>query len=130
MLTDETSSSDRFQPEESVKPRGLTRWVGERSRPATVWLSLASLLLIMVVDYETGTDVNVTLFYLIPVFLVTWRIDRRMGIFTSLACAIAWSAVDTYSRKEITAGTVLWNAWIQFGLFITFSFGLYESKRC
>ena len=112
-----------------VRRRTLIGWVGEQSRQATAWLSLASLLVIMAFDYGTGVDVNVTLFYLVPVFLVTWRIDRRMGIFTSLVCAVAWSAVDTMGRKDISSATVLWNVWIQFALFITFSFVVSRIKE-
>jgi hypothetical protein len=109
---------------EFMQARGLAQWVGERSRPTTFWLSCASLVAIMASDYFTGVEVNFTLFYLVPVFFVTWSIDRRSGIFASLWCALGWGFVDYLGRPEFRVGPALWNAWIQFGLFVTFSFVL------
>ncbi len=46
------------------------------------------------IDYLTGTEVLVSIFYLLPVALVTWYVNRATGIIFSLVSAIMWLLAD------------------------------------
>jgi len=101
-------------------------WLRSLSEPFTYLLAGASLFLVVLGDYVTGVDVNFTFFYLIPVALVTWRIGRRAGIGASLICALVWAVTDFEGRTEFNVAQAVWNTWIQFGVFVTFSFISYR----
>ncbi len=103
-----------------------TAWLRSLSEPLTYLLAAASLFGVALGDYATGVDVNFTFFYLIPVAIVTWRIGRRAGIAASLVCALVWAVTDFIGRPEFNAGLAVWNTWIQFGVFVTFSFISYR----
>jgi K+-sensing histidine kinase KdpD len=85
-------------------------------------LGLLSLCLIGIVDYLTGTEIKFTLFYLIPLFVLTWTINRRFGVLASVLCALVWAMVDHFGRPELHLLPALWNIAIQFGLFVTFAY--------
>ncbi len=101
---------------------GGTSWLRTLSEPLVFLLAAAVLVIVALGDYVTGIDVNFTFFYLIPVALVTWRIGRQAGIVASLVCALVWAVTDVVGRPEFNAGLAVWNTWIQFGVFVTFSF--------
>ena len=54
--------------------------------------------LLGILDAGTGNELTLSLFYLIPIFLVTWAVDRRTGIFMSLLSGL------TLLGAEIAAG--------------------------
>lgn len=90
-------------------------------RGAAFWLLAGCLLvsLFALIDIRTGPELSVSLFYLIPVVLVTWFCGRKIGIGFSVIAAMAWFAADllsgsTYSQPLIS----YWNAAIRFGFFL------------
>jgi serine phosphatase RsbU (regulator of sigma subunit) len=83
-------------------------------------LALGAVLTLLVVaaDIATGSDYAFSLFYLIPIGLVTARAGRTAGIAWSLACALAWllaslaTGIDS-SRPEV----LIWNTAMQAAFF-------------
>jgi len=99
-----------------------TSWIRNLSVPWVYVLAATTLVLVVAGDFATGVEVNFTFFYLIPIAVMTWRIGRGAGIIASLICAIVWAVTDSTGRAVFNPGQALWNTWIQFGVFITFSF--------
>ena len=62
----------------------------------------ALVLLLGLIDYVTGPDFSFVVFYLLPVFLVTWFAGRRAGITISLMSGIAWFLADVLTMVEGT----------------------------
>jgi len=54
--------------------------------------------LLGLLDYATGNELTLSLFYLIPIVLVTWAVDRRTGLFMSFISGL------TLLSAEIAAG--------------------------
>jgi signal transduction histidine kinase len=106
------------------RPRGRRHLIlasesyfAERS-PAFV--VLASLLIVGVIfsaDVATGRLFSPSLFYLLPVALVTWRLGRGAGIATAVISALSWTLSDLVSHLY-PAGSVApyWNAVGRFGV--------------
>ena len=97
----------------------LARW----PRPALVTLTFVSLALVGVVDYLTGYELSVVIFYLLPVSLAAWFIDRRFAVLISLLSVGIWIAADiiagaTYTNKIVFA----WNATITLGFLLVVAF--------
>jgi diguanylate cyclase (GGDEF)-like protein len=59
---------------------------------------LAIIGLLGFLDYLTGNEITLSLFYLVPIVLVTWAIDHQTGLFMSFMSAL------TLLGAEIAAG--------------------------
>jgi light-regulated signal transduction histidine kinase (bacteriophytochrome) len=80
-------------------------------------------LVVGVVDYMTGTELSISIFYLLPISLMAWFVDRRAGIFLSLISSVIQLVTDivaghTYSHPII----VYWNNAVQLGFFLIIVF--------
>ena len=84
----------------------------------TVFLCIVLVLLIGVIDYQTGYELAFSLFYLIPICLATWVIGRDMGLLISILAACAWYVADVLSGQVYSSSLIyLWNTGIRFGFF-------------
>jgi hypothetical protein len=91
---------------------------------------LGLVMLVGVVDYQTGLEVSVSLLYLIPVCLSTWFVGRAVGVFVSCASALAWLAADALGRSVVGHPLVpLWNAVTLAATFVVVAFLLAALKR-
>jgi diguanylate cyclase (GGDEF)-like protein len=77
------------------------------------------LIGIGVVDIITGNEMAFSLFYLIPVMLVTWFSGRNQGIIICLVAAIIWYCADIISGQVYSQPAIgYWNAAVRFGFFV------------
>lgn len=84
-------------------------------RPDTFITVLTVLLILTVgwVDYWTGEELSVSILYLIPISLCTWRISRGGGFIVAGASAIVWLMADiASSHKQGHPLVPYWNAGI------------------
>jgi signal transduction histidine kinase len=84
-------------------------------RPDTFITVLTVLLILTVgwVDYWTGEELSVSILYLIPISLCTWRISRGGGFIVAGASAIVWLMADIASSHQQGHPLVpYWNAGI------------------
>ena len=93
---------------------------------------IAYILILMIgfIDHLSGPEISISIFYLFPVFLVTWFRNRWKGILICIFAAIAWFIADLtgghfYSRPIIP----YWNATVRLGFFIIVTFLLSASKK-
>jgi diguanylate cyclase (GGDEF)-like protein len=90
--------------------------------PSKPFLALAGLLLIGAIgfaDYLTGYEASSSLFYLLPIVLLTWSVGRKTGLAASALAAGVWMIADAraghvYSRPAI----LYWNAALRLGIFL------------
>ena len=74
--------------------------------------------MIGVVDFLTGYEIAFSLFYVLPVALVTWLTSRRLGLAASLAGAIVWLWADVASGHPYMHPLIpFWNTLIRLGFF-------------
>ena len=81
---------------------------------------VASILLVGVIfsaDVATGKTLSPSLFYLLPVALMTWRLGRGAGVLLAVGTSIAWTVSDIVS-EAYPAGAVApyWNAIVRFAV--------------
>jgi len=81
----------------------------------------STVLLVLAVgyaDYWTGEELSVSVFYLVPICLCTWRVGRRCGLVTALASAVAWLVADSAPGQPWGHPLVpYWNAVVLLGFF-------------
>jgi diguanylate cyclase (GGDEF)-like protein len=83
-----------------------------------VFLCIVLVLLIGVIDYQTGYELAFSLFYLIPICLATWVSGRDIGYLVSILGACAWYVADVLSGQIYSSPFIyLWNTGIRLGFF-------------
>jgi len=93
-----------------------------RGEPGLRWLALCITLLALVaaMDYATGYELNVSIFYLAPVFIAAWFFGSAAGITTSVAAAVLWFLSIVFPGHAYSQYHV-WDAMIQFATFAIFA---------
>jgi serine phosphatase RsbU (regulator of sigma subunit) len=82
------------------------------------------------VDYATGPELLPGLFYLLPVFIVTWFAGRRFGYVISIVCAAVWFFNDAITTSYHTHTTVPYgNVLLESSLFLIFTMVLSALKN-
>jgi len=82
-------------------------------------MGLVFILLLGVIDYLTGPEISVSVFYLLPISMTAWLVGKRAAIAMSVASAGSWLIADllagqTYSHFAIP----YWNAAVRLGFFL------------
>ena len=78
--------------------RGFFESLEKKSPLFWTIMGLTIIGLLGFLDYLTGNELTLSLFYLIPIFLVTWAVNRQIGLFMSFISAL------TLLDAEIAAG--------------------------
>ena len=98
---------------------------------ASLLVAFAALLVLAVgwVDYSTGEELSVSILYLIPIYLCTWRVGRRWGLAAAFASAVVWLVADAAARERRGHPLVpYWNAVALLGFFWVVVYLLSELK--
>ena len=94
---------------------------GLGKRSPLFWMTTGFIFVVAVgvVDFLTGSEIAFSLFYLIPIVLVTWFSGRNLGFPISGTSAIAWFVADALSGQTYSQPAILyWNATVRLGFFV------------
>jgi diguanylate cyclase (GGDEF)-like protein len=90
----------------------------------------ALLLLIGFLDCITGEEISVSVFYLVPVSLATWRAGRRIGILFCVFSAAVWFYADIISGHVYSNIAIpYWNAFVRLCFLLIVSILLTKLKN-
>jgi light-regulated signal transduction histidine kinase (bacteriophytochrome) len=75
-------------------------------------------ILVAIVDYVTGAELKISIFYLLPISLMAWYVNRRMGVILAIVSSALEVMTDLmvghpYSHSII----VYWNGAVQASFF-------------
>ena len=94
------------------------RLLSARSRGFVIVVGLLLLALIGLLDAVTG-PFGVSVFYFLPIVLVTFGRGRWMGIAMSAAASIAWGAVEVAQGTTSASQSITyWNSLTRFYAFV------------
>lgn len=86
-------------------------------------LAACGVAIVGTIDYVTGYEFSIALFYLGPVALATWYSGRRAGIGFAVLCCIVWYIAEISAGAQYSyPATPLWNALVRLGFFLVTSF--------
>lgn len=91
------------------------------NRSPAFWAAVGTALVAALgwVDYATGFEISLSLFYLIPMGLVAWYSTRNLALVICGLAAIAWLMADVASGHVYSIpGLHVWNMAIRLGFFI------------
>jgi diguanylate cyclase (GGDEF)-like protein len=110
--------------------KSVTTYLGGQSKTFLITLSLVIVLVLGVIDYQTGEEISVAVFYLVPVALVTWFVGKRAGVFISCLSGVTWLLTDWTAGRIYSHPLVLyWNAIATLAFFLAFTFALSAVKK-
>jgi len=100
----------------------MTNWL----KPFDAWpkqiVILACILFVTVigfVDYVTGYETFFFTFYLLAVFLGTWRVNTFFGVLISALSVVAWVSSNIEAGQHYSSYFVpVWNAGIMFAIYV------------
>jgi NtrC-family two-component system sensor histidine kinase KinB len=83
-----------------------------------------------VLDYVTGSQIGVSVFYILPVSMAAWFHSRRLGTAVSFGSAAAWFLCDAVTRRvDPGLAITLWNAVVRLGFFVALTFSVAALRR-
>jgi hypothetical protein len=111
MKTNEAASSGRFPP------AILHRLFEIPSPPGYAWrlLGIPLTILVALLDYYTAEELNVTLLYLGPIALASWKLGKKEAIVVAAFSALIWFVEDRLRPGSM--GSLLIPALNMVGLF-------------
>lgn len=92
--------------------------------------AITALMLVAVIDYETGTEVRVYPLYFIPITYAASRIGRLGSYLTSFACSVSWFASNALSGLRYKSLLVwVWNTGSQALAFVFIGALVYQLQE-
>ncbi len=84
------------------------------------WLVAGLLLLggVAVGDYITGAELSFSLFYLLPIALISLTVSGTAGICAAFFSAAVWLFLEVMTSTTANSYVYLWNAVIRLGFFL------------
>jgi|RhiMetdeSRZDD1v2_1073273.scaffolds.fasta_scaffold230506_3 diguanylate cyclase (GGDEF)-like protein len=86
-----------------------------------IWIGVGFFLLggVAFLDYITGVEFSFSLFYLLPITLISWTISERLGLVFAILSSCVWIVVDIWSgNRTFNLFAYLWNATARLGFFL------------
>jgi len=111
----------------------VTAWL-EKIMSSMSWqwqISISFLLILVlgVLDLISGEQLSFSIFYLLPIYLVTWFTGRGAGYITAIFCAAIWLAADYLSHQAYTSPYIpWWNSLVRLSFFLLTAYLLSELK--
>jgi hypothetical protein len=89
-----------------------------RRSPVPFLAGLLWIFCISMVDWLSGPEISLSVFYLPAIICVAWLTGRRLATVAAVCAALAWLAADRASSAVYSNLWIpFWNASIRFGFF-------------
>lgn len=99
-------------------------------KQVVILVSICFVTLVGLVDYATGYETFFFTFYLLPVFVGTWRVGPAFGALMSALSVTAWISSNIEAGAHYSSYFVpVWNAGIMFAIYLIIVFLLAQLKR-
>lgn len=104
-------------------PRLIVEYLHKLPRSVLTAIAFIILALVGILNYQAGPELSSWIFYLIPIFLVTWFTERWIGILMSIVSALTWFIADYTSGVTYLDHTIpYWNGTARLGSFFILTF--------
>lgn len=95
------------------------------SPPPSSWVtakSVGAIALVSLVDWWTGPDVALSIFYAFPVAFATWRGGRDLGLAMAALAMGAWAVLEVLDTPRPHHAYHFWNAVVRGGTFAVIAY--------
>jgi len=96
-----------------------TTFFQKRGKPFWVISAVVLVIILGIIDYVSGIELNISLFYLIPILIVIWFIDGKTGLLFSFASTVV-GFIANYSagQTDSTPSVYIWNIMLRLGFYL------------
>ena len=95
----------------------------EHSRASLVGIALVTVAVIGSIDFLTGYEISVGVFYLFPIFIVAWGVGKWPAIGMAFFSGLLWHVADIGSGHVYSAPAIAyWNAAVRMGYFFSVAY--------
>jgi len=107
----------------------VIEFLQRQSKRCIVSAGVVQVLVLWIIDYVTGPEFSFVVFYLFPVFLVTWFAGKQAGIAISLMSGIAWFVADVLTAPADVSDAIPYlNLVTKLGFFLVVNFTISSLK--
>lgn len=102
------------------------------NRSSLLWATAGILYVcfIGVLDYLTGNEISLSLFYLAPIVIVTWFVDKNAGLVISFLATLSWLvAVYAAGQRFSHPSIYFWNLLIRAVFYLIVTYLVAELQR-
>ena len=104
-------------------------YLAKKSTPFIWSIALLLNLLIGVIDYLTGYEIGIEVFYLMPIGILSWFVNRNAGFIMSVISAATIITANLLAGKIIQNYLIeSWNVLVHFGFFIVTVYLISQEK--
>lgn len=97
----------------------LLVWLEKRSNFIIISFAAFLALVVGVTDYLTGKEISFSIFYLLPILLITWYVSRTLGIYFSVLSSLEWLIADRLTNPIVSNVTIpYWNMSVRLLFFL------------
>jgi C4-dicarboxylate-specific signal transduction histidine kinase len=108
----------------------VTRFLANLPPAQLLVLCLALVGVIGIGDYYTGSEMNITMLYLAPIFVAAWSLGTNAAVVMSIISMTAWFVSVLYMHQTYTQPLLhVWDGFIQFAMFVVFGFVISKLKN-
>ena len=100
--------------------------------PASLWGLLSTIIVIVIglIDWVTGYELNFFVFYFIPVSIAAWYIGLGASLGISVLCALVWFGADVMSgHVHSLYFYAAWNTMIRLASFLAIGWALSKIRQ-
>ncbi len=108
---------------------GIIYFFSRHSPPFLLAIGIALDLLVGLLDYVTGSNISVSIFYLIPISFVTMFINKKAGIFMSILATATIPFILYIQGSPLKTVDDAWNLSLVFGFFLVVTLLLIKLKE-
>jgi len=88
-------------------------------------LDFLVIVVIMLFDYLTGSELSFSIFYLIPISLIAWLMGREIGVLMAIFGAVCWLVADLLATPAYAHPAIpYWNMLVRLGFFFIVTLAL------
>ena len=95
----------------------MYNYLENQKKEIILLIGVIGVAIVGYIDYATGTDFSLSLFFLIPIFFVAWFAGQGYGLIVSILSAVAWHLANRLAGAIPGHLIYYWNTLIRFGFF-------------
>jgi len=84
--------------------------------------SVLLAVLVAYVDFVTGNEISLLIFYLIPIGFAAWYGTRRLGLFVAALSGMGWIIGDLFKAIQDHPLIFIWNAFMRMSVFLVLAY--------
>jgi diguanylate cyclase (GGDEF)-like protein len=108
----------------------LIKYISNQPKSNIMAIGIIGVILIGYANHQAGLEFSASIFYLLPVALVSWCAGRREGVFIALCSSVSWSVAEFYAGRDYSHPIIhYWNMVVMFGFFFIVTFALSGFKK-